>query len=347
MNKNSKWLGIVLVPILFIILILAISVFAKEPKEKEKEDSGYEESGQNIMSSDETYKQRGYIKAMEFPQAVQNLVASGLLTTQELPEDEDYEEDEEESSLYKTNYELLLESQAFLNRQTESVISLAQEEEDYGMEFSYDGDKKAFAEEVYDIVAKIEQYGFTGFTEQVRQVEKEYKKFQEEIEDWEMLDTNYLIYNQGIGFRFCFMSGEKVHVQLILNINTLYIPEQYKTVIQNVIQSGKYMLRASSVDAKKDVLTFGTANAVMSQWGDEVREVRNKEDSQRSFGDTTISFIFENGQVTDYYVTTNESKLQLTEADKKLIQTVAPGLKMSLPKRENYTNNGNNLYIAK
>ena len=66
-----------------------------------------------------------------------------------------------------------------------------------------------------------------------------------------------------------------------------------------------------------------------------------------TFGDTTISFVFENNQVSGYYVTTNENKFQLTESDKKLIQTVAPGLKVTLPEHANYSENGIKLYIAK
>ena len=105
------------------------------------------------------------------------------------------------------------------------------------------------------------------------------------------------------------------------------------------------MLRASSVDTKSEVLTFGAANAVMTRGTGENYEEGTGPDIP-TFGDTTISFIFENNQVTGYYVTTNENKLKLTESDNKLIQTVAPGLKLSFPEHPNYTELANKLYIA-
>lgn len=59
-------------------------------------------------------------------------------------------------------------------------------------------------------------------------------------------------------------------VNLKLNINSIYLPQKYETIIRNVTQSGEYMLRASSVDTKKEVLTFGAANAVITKGTGEV-----------------------------------------------------------------------------
>ena len=48
-------------------------------------------------------------------------------------------------------------------------------------------------------------------------------------------------------------------------------------------------------------------------------------------------------------MTTNEKKLELTEQDKKVIETVAGGIQKTLPKRADYMDKGNGvkIYIAK
>ena len=85
-NKNSKMLGIILVPLVFGILILVASAFTKEPKKAE--DFYYEENSKNVMGANKSYEDRGYVKANDFPQALQNLVASGILTAEETTEED-------------------------------------------------------------------------------------------------------------------------------------------------------------------------------------------------------------------------------------------------------------------
>lgn len=334
-------LGIILVPLVFGILILVASAFAKEPEKAE--DSFYEENSKNVMGANKNYEDRGYVKANDFPQALQNLVASGILTAEEVTDEDGYEE---ETSGYRSGYDCLLDNKAFMERRTGSVVSILDSETDYVFKLKYDSKKKGFTEDSYATIAKVEQCGFTGFADQVKRVEKEYRSQQEkktgEEDDW---DLTYAVYNQGVEFRFINYGENEIDVNLKLNINSIYLPQKYETLIQNVTQSGEYMLRASSVDNKKEVLTFGAANAVMTEGTGEV--FFDGGQNMPTFGDTTISFVFENNQVTGYYVTTNESKFQLTESDKKLIQTVAPGLKVSLPEHANYSENGNKLYIAK
>jgi len=231
-------------------------------------------------------------------------------------------------------------------QRTGLVVSIIESETDYAFSIKYDSKKKGFTEDSYATIAKVEQCGFTGFTDQVKRLEKEYQSQQEkktgEEDDW---DLTYEIYNQGVGFRFINYDQNEIDVNLKLNINSIYLPQKYETLIRNVTQSGEYMLRASSVDTKKEVLTFGAANAVITRGTGEVLFQGGQ--NMPTFGDTTISFVFENNQVSGYYVTTNENKFQLTESDKKLIQTVAPGLKVTLPEHANYSENGIKLYIAK
>lgn len=333
-ENREKWLGIVLVPIVFLILILAVSLGTKKP-EKAEEDY---ETIDVASSGEETYAERGYIKEKEFPQALQNLVASGLLTV---------DENTEEESTAKSTYEYLMDSKEVLQSRTGDVVSIEDGESRYCITLSYDEKKQIFTNEAYEKVAKVEQCGFTGFTDQFKQVEKAYQKLQKTEDNTSHMewDIEYMIYNQEIGFHFYMLSPNEINMELQLNVNTMYIPQKYRTLIENVTQSGEYMLRASCVDTKKEVLTFGAANGVMSKGIGIANDFYEKSGSY--FGDTTISFVFENGQVTEYYVTTNESKLQLSDADKKLIQTVAPGLKKSFSEHQDYTDNGNKLYIAK
>ena len=339
--KNSKWLGIILVPFIFGILILVASVSVKGQKE-----DAYSDLTMDAMSGTENYTARGYVKAKDFPQALKNLVASGLLSLDEdtaLDDKDDYVED---ASSYKSSYECLLDSAEFMKRKTGNVVSTLDSESDYMFKIKFDYKEKAFTNESYDTIAKVEQCGFTGFTEQIKRLEKEYQSIsQTAIEDGQY-DLYYRIYNQGVGFELNELLHGEIEVELQLNINSLYIPEKYRNVIETVTQSEEYMLRASSVDTKSEVLTFGAANAVLTRGTGQNYEEGTGPDLP-TFGDTTISFIFQDNQVTGYYVTTNENKLELTESDKKLIQTVAPGLKLSFPERPNYTELSNKLYIAK
>ena len=339
--KNSKWLGIILVPFIFGILILVASVSVKGQKE-----DAYSDLTMDAMSGTENYTARGDVKAKDFPQALKNLVASGLLSLDEdtaLDDEDDYVED---ASSYKSSYECLLDSAEFMKKKTGNVVSTLDSESDYMFKIMFDYKEKAFTNESYDTIAKVEQCGFTGFTEQIKRLEKEYQSIsQTAIEDGQY-DLGYRIYNQGVGFEFNELLHGEIEVELQLNINSLYIPEKYRNVIETVTQSEEYMLRASSVDTKSEVLTFGAANAVLTRGTGQNYEEGTGPDLP-TFGDTTISFIFQDNQVTGYYVTTNENKLELTESDKKLIQTVAPGLKLSFPERANYTELANKLYIAK
>ena len=252
-NKNSKMLGIILVPLVFGILILVASAFTKEPKKAE--DFYYEENSKNVMGANKSYEDRGYVKANDFPQALQNLVASGILTAEETTDEDGYEE---ETSGYRSSYECLSDSKNFMLQRTGLVVSIIESETDYAFSIKYDSKKKGFTEDSYATIAKVEQCGFTGFTDQVKRLEKEYQSQQEkktgEEDDW---DLTYEIYNQGVGFRFINYDQNEIDVNLKLNINSIYLPQKYETLIRNVTQSGEYMLRASSVDTKKEVLTFG------------------------------------------------------------------------------------------
>lgn len=178
-NKNSKMLGIILVPLVFGILILVASAFTKEPKKAE--DFFYEENSKNVMGANKSYEDRGYVKANDFPQAFQNLVASGLLTA---------EEETDETGGYRSGYECLSDSEAFMEQRTGLVVSIIESETDYAFSIKYDSKKKGFTEDSYATIAKVEQCGFTGFTDQVKRLEKEYRSQQEkktgEEDDWDL-----------------------------------------------------------------------------------------------------------------------------------------------------------------
>ena len=173
-NKNSKMLGIILVPLVFGILILVASAFTKEPKKAE--DFYYEENSKNVMGANKSYEDRGYVKANDFPQALQNLVASGILTAEETTDEDGYEE---ETSGYRSSYECLSDSKNFMLQRTGLVVSIIESETDYAFSIKYDSKKKGFTEDSYATIAKVEQCGFTGFTDQVKRLEKEYQSQQE------------------------------------------------------------------------------------------------------------------------------------------------------------------------
>ena len=120
-------LGIILVPLVFGILILVASAFTKEPEKAE--DFYYEENSKNVMGANKSYEDRGYVKANDFPQALQNLVASGLLTA---------EEETDETGGYRSGYECLSDSKNFMLQRTGLVVSIIESETDYAFSIKYD-----------------------------------------------------------------------------------------------------------------------------------------------------------------------------------------------------------------
>ena len=136
--KNSKWLGIILVPFIFGILILVASVSVKGQKE-----DAYSDLTMDAMSGTENYTARGYVKAKDFPQALKNLVASGLLSLDEdtaLDDEDDYVED---ASSYKSSYECLLDSAEFMKKKTGNVVSTLDSESNYMFKIKFDYKEKS------------------------------------------------------------------------------------------------------------------------------------------------------------------------------------------------------------
>lgn len=343
-SKNEKWIGILLVPVLLCLLVLVVNLFVPEPKVsfQDKSDSYVEEEVRS-------YEGCGYGKEKEFPQALTNLISSGLFSMADDMEEE-YEEEEyaEEESDYTSSYEYLLDSNHFLKESPDFVVEDVSNYPDYNMQVPFSLKKGTFSSQAREKIQAVEQCGFVGFGEQMTEVEKNYKQWFEVYGDSANSDDtgiSYVIFNQGIGFYIYIEEGGNAFISLNLNIHNMYIPQKYKSIIESVTQSGDYMLRASSVGNEKEVLTFAPANGVEVECNDGLVGL----EKNYLFGDKRISFIFKKGQLENYYVTTNEKKLELTEQDKKVIETVAGGIQKTLPKRADYMDKGNGvkIYIAK
>lgn len=343
-SQNEKWIGILLVPVLLCLLVLVVNLFVPDPK------VSFQENVESYVEEEpRSYEECGYGKEKEFPQALTNLISSGLFSMADDMEEE-YREEEyaEEESDYTSSYEYLLDSNNFLKESPDIVVDTERAYPDYNMQVPFNLKKGIFSSQAREKIQAVEQCGFVGFGEQMTEVEKNYKQWFELYGDSANSDDagiSYVVFNQGIGFYIYIEERGNAFISLNLNIHNMYIPEKYKSIIESVTQSGDYMLRASSVGNEKEVLTFAPANGVEVECNDGLVGL----DKNYLFGDKRISFIFKKGQLENYYVTTNEKKLELTEQDKKVIETVAGGIQKTLPKRADYMDKGNGvkIYIAK
>lgn len=343
-SQNEKWIGILLVPVLLCLLVLVVNLFVPDPK------VSFQENVESYVEEEpRSYEECGYGKEKEFPQALTNLISSGLFSMAD-DREEEYREEEyaEEESDYTSSYEYLLDSNNFLKESPDIVVDTERAYPDYNMQVPFSLKKGIFSSQAREKIQAVEQCGFVGFGEQMTEVEKNYKQWFELYGDSANSDDagiSYVVFNQGIGFYIYIEERGNAFISLNLNVHNMYIPEKYKSIIESVTQSGDYMLRASSVGNEKEVLTFAPANGVEVECNDGLVGL----DKNYLFGDKRISFIFKKGQLENYYVTTNEKKLELTEQDKKVIETVAGGIQKTLPKRADYMDKGNGvkIYIAK
>ena len=144
------------------------------------------------------------------------------------------------------------------------------------------------------------------------------------------------IYCQGVGFELRRCPVQKYY-RLLCPINTAvyYIPEKYRNVIDEVTALGGYIPYYYSIGGKKEVLIFNRDNSI------ECDSVCPRSDAgAESYDNKRMAFIYEDGKLADYYVATQKNKLELDDADKKILDRCASRLGKTLSERGEQSNSG-------
>ncbi len=188
-----------------------------------------------------------------------------------------------------------------------------------------------------DKIAMIENCGFSGFSDMLSEVERGSQNRRKAIEETinlygeEYMDDYYddddfgcTMYCQGVEFLLYNDDPEYYTLCVYLNYSSCYTPQQYRGVIDGVTSDGSYLLYSSYVVGGKDVLVFSRNNSIDFGSDQEAAEMNNKWASKR------IVLIFNNGKLEDYYLTSNLPRLDLDDADRKILDTYVSGLGKTL-----------------
>lgn len=180
-----------------------------------------------------------------------------------------------------------------------------------------------------DKVAEIENCGFFGFSDLMARAEKMIKKRRAAEANsygrsWD--EKQCKIYCQGVEFDLSWCYIEKYY-KLSCPINTAvyYNPEKYRNVIDGVTALGGYIPHYYSIGGKKEVLIFNRDNSV-----EYCSDCPIEDEEAGSHDNKRIAFIFEDGKLVDYYVTTDKNELMLDDVDKKILDQYVSGLGKTL-----------------
>lgn len=180
-----------------------------------------------------------------------------------------------------------------------------------------------------DKIAEIEQCGFFGFSGLMAEAEKmiQARRAAAKNEDtvyWD--EAQCKIYCQGGEFDLVWCSQEKYY-RLLCPVNTAvyYIPEKYRNVIDEVMGTGGYIPHYYSIGGKKEVLIFNRDNSIECGSAYPLSDAGSE-----SYDNKRIAFIYEDGKLVDYYVTTQKNKLELDDVDKKILDQCVSGLGKTL-----------------
>ncbi len=319
-DNRKRCMGICLVVILFagILLVYSRAYGSKDFRSNSQvmSDNGIQtKTLQNII-------ERGYGTYQSVPESLCKLAKESLFCSetqmyQSLEEGEFVEGYEDEMTSKLCQNPAYLESDEFAQDYHEVSVS---SEAGWGLSttLEYDYNQGKFMNE--DVIQAVESCGLEGFRQQLQKVEvslsKEDKKFHFE----------HYIHCQGVKFRITkedeYKLDEKAGFVLsaIINPSSCYAPKKYDDFVKGKMASGDYYLSSSCSGREKDVLTFTKNNSNgMKGYGyrDTVRESMEANNSKN------ISFIFKEGKVIDYYISTTNPRLKLDEKDQAMFAAEA------------------------
>lgn len=187
-------------------------------------------------------------------------------------------------------------------------------------------------------IAAIENCGFPGFSNLISEVESrekarrnsfeetsEYFGGDEDEDAYYEYGGGYTLFCRGIEFYISPSDGaEYRYLSVQLNRSSCFIPQRYKNVIDGVMADGSYYLYSSYAAGGKDVLVFHRDQTVS------YNEYMESPDTKNEWVDKRIVFIFENGNLVDYYVVSQIPRLVLDDVDKKVLDTYVSGLGKTL-----------------
>lgn len=330
-ERTSALIGILAVVILAVGFICCCRVQNKIPLEKRYQDVAEEEPKEGA----ETLAQKGYIVYQPLSEAVQKLIDTNIFYTPDnmFYEEEEYggyddytkEEMEQEKEEQKKTYEDELEklkqigTAEYLENTGVTIVTESWDFDFRGM-LKYDSKTNRFTDS--EKIATIENCGFPEFSALMSEIEK---KTETEVQ-WNLQNgeegwyyTYYSVYYPGVVFLLRRCTTEAFMVELKINYSDNYIPEKYRGVIDGVTNGGRYFLYSSCVGGDREMLVFCRNHSIhQDNWYSDGMEAGKYDENK-------LLFIFEDGKLVDYYVTTSSKELKLDDADKQILNAYTKG----------------------
>lgn len=351
-DMRKEWISAAVGIGLVFLTAIAFMCFCRYTDGREKADQDankvYSFSGREEKYVDAKIKyadERGFAVYKQLPESVAKLVNTGIFAPTEeevkrymeiygddegFVDDEEYNDDEADGDLLQSDYDSEVEE---INKI--GTASYLKELNHIGPALggsmycflTWDESAGKFADT--DKIAEIEQCGFFGFSGLMAEAEKmiQDRRVAAKNEDTVYWDEEQCkIYCQGVEFDLVWCPVQKYY-RLLCPVNTAvyYIPEKYRNVIDEVMGIGGYIPHYYSIGGKKEVLIFNRDNSIECGSAYPCSDAGSE-----SYDNKRIAFIYEDGKLVDYYVTTQKNKLELDDVDKKILDQCVSGLGKTL-----------------
>ncbi len=196
----------------------------------------------------------------------------------------------------------------------------------------FDTTKNTFQD--VELIQQIETNGFPGFSKQIKKVEESIQKKCATRQGssnqpyWKRGEECYYIDCEGVQFELSRKESGNFLVRVRANFSYCYAPEKYLTFIRQQMSTGSYYLKSSCVGGERDVVTFAKNNCITDYNAQVEEEVLDVQGHGKN-----ISFVFDNGTLVDYFVTTCGADLQMDAEDEAFIAKATEGLDKELEKK--------------
>lgn len=326
------FVAILSVPILIIcsVIILSNRVETVTKATVEKNNSEYIE-GQEDEYRVPSMREQGYVRYQMLPERMKTVVRTDLFKSSAEHAKLNANEGEE-LTFGEERMELVeqIDSESICDIQHRRVVGAYGH---YAGGLSFDMNTYQFTDR--EKIQQIEACGFDGFSELLDKVAEIIKEREKKIgakKFWEYNFDTYLISCQGAEFRVQKYGMDNFELTYEGNLSTCYVPQKYKSLVERVVEGGEYYLYQSSVGAETEVLTFVKNNSIAVE---SVLEVGDLSDEMTN--NKRLVLLFENGKLTNYYMTNLKKELKLDDVDKKILEVCTSGLDKELPSKPTKT----------
>ncbi len=266
--------------------------------------------------------ERGYVLYRDIPQELQKI--------SEIPEFVSKKYDEDGELVEENNADFSMLNDLDYVKKYNGQIVTGNVNDFYAIAvLTIDSTKDQFQDK--DLIQKIEESGFSGFSKHISAIEKKIQvKSEAHKSEEDPYYTGgsevYYIDCQGVRFQLTRIGADAFSLKVDGNLSYCYCPEKYVAFVNQQMASGDYYLLSSCAGGEREILTFAKNNCVTDMWA------RTEKEEGGSNG-KAISFVFENGQLVDYFVAICGAQLQWDDADDTFVANATKGIDKELEEK--------------